>query len=473
MKNKVKYFIMGIIITNLFIGSIALATEGTEIIDVIFNYANLKVNGEYVEVENIYYNDKTYAPIGKIAEMLGKEVGWDEETKTSTITDQEPFTVDEDFILHGCYAIKSFNQFQDISRSKTLSNFDSISFGWSRIDKIDGKPELIYNGHDFYIPEGYDDTLEMTSKQNIPKQLMIYADYSNGYFFNEIFANKEEYIDQIIEVVNGNHNNYSYLQEFEGVTIDFETVRADDQKGFVEFLSLLDEKLEEKKLYVAVPSVYYNGYYDFEGIIDVCDYMILMEHDYYERSLKKEYAGDSVIKQPLSPINKIESGLETLANKIGKDKLNKVLLQVSFDVNGWLVKDGFLYNHDDDEDEDEDEDDSDVVYPIGLDLNEYSELYNNVKEVISDNSTKITDLTHYDEEFQNPYISLYDAEDNINSYIWYENTRSVIEKFKLAEKYDLAGISLWRIGTIPNYMDKQGKELGLDIWDNINDVMDR
>ncbi len=60
---------------------------------------------------------------------------------------------------------------------------------------------------------------------------------------------------------------------------------------------------------------------------------------------------------------------------------------------------------------------------------------------------------------------------NQNNFIWYENWDSVLAKIKLANDYDLAGISLWRIGTIPNYYGEFGREAGLDIWYQISDLV--
>lgn len=56
-------------------------------IDVIFNQMNLFVNGQKVEADNILYNGTTYVPLRKVAEMLGKDVAWDQATNSVNITD--------------------------------------------------------------------------------------------------------------------------------------------------------------------------------------------------------------------------------------------------------------------------------------------------------------------------------------------------------------------------------------------------
>jgi len=57
-------------------------------IDVIFNQMDLFVNGQKVETDNILYNGTTYVPLRKVAEMLGKDVAWDEATNSVNITDR-------------------------------------------------------------------------------------------------------------------------------------------------------------------------------------------------------------------------------------------------------------------------------------------------------------------------------------------------------------------------------------------------
>lgn len=461
MKNKTKLIIIVLILANLFIGSIVLATNGAKMIEVLFNYVNLEVNGELVEVDNILYNGTTYAPIRAVAGILGKEVGWDGDTNTASINDGQTFTVDEDFILHGFYALGSFDQFSDFKRSTTLSNFDSMSFGWSRIDRKDNEIKLLLSGvdsKDFYVPSGYNQALDIAGDNNISKQLMVFADNSKEYYFDEIFDKKGTIIEQIMAVVNGENSTFSML-EFDGVTIDFEIVKEVDQENFVEFLGLLKEKLEDKKLYVAVPSIGFYKHYLFEEIISKVDYMILMEHDFDDKKLQPGYAGNSVIETPLSPIDKIRIDFDTLISRIGQENSNKLLLQVSFATTQWGVKNGYLESK---------TANSEFVLPSNP---SYLQIYNKMNEDMKYKDMKLDELIHYNEQYQNPYMQYYNENDETQYYVWYENSKSVIEKIRLAQEFDLAGISLWRIGTIPNYYGVNGEAAGFDVWNKINDLL--
>lgn len=50
------------------------------------------MNGKKVDADNILYNGTTYVPLRAIAEMLGKEVSWDQVTRTASINDKATVT---------------------------------------------------------------------------------------------------------------------------------------------------------------------------------------------------------------------------------------------------------------------------------------------------------------------------------------------------------------------------------------------
>ena len=88
MKKELRGFIIGVIITMMILGSVVFSESITQTIEVIFNSVNLEVNGKKVEADNILYNGTTYVPLRAVAEILGKEVGWNQETRTASINDK-------------------------------------------------------------------------------------------------------------------------------------------------------------------------------------------------------------------------------------------------------------------------------------------------------------------------------------------------------------------------------------------------
>jgi len=56
----------------------------------------------------------------------------------------------------------------------------------------------------------------------------------------------------------------------------------------------------------------------------------------------------------------------------------------------------------------------------------------------------------WSDRYKNPYIT-YTTETGENIFLWYEDERSVLEKMALARMFGINGVSLWRLGEIPNY----------------------
>lgn len=88
MKKALKGFTLGVIITTLLM-STSLGAAVTKTIEVAYNSVNLTVNGKKLESNNILYEGTTYVPLRAIAEMLGKDVGWDQESFTASINDKD------------------------------------------------------------------------------------------------------------------------------------------------------------------------------------------------------------------------------------------------------------------------------------------------------------------------------------------------------------------------------------------------
>lgn len=71
---------------------LALATAhvfGSSGIQVMFNSFNILYNGGKTDLDHFVYNNTTYVPLRKVAELFGKEVTWDKATKTVSISDKK------------------------------------------------------------------------------------------------------------------------------------------------------------------------------------------------------------------------------------------------------------------------------------------------------------------------------------------------------------------------------------------------
>ncbi len=59
-----------------------------ENIKIVWNKVDIRVNGEKVDVENILYKGRTYAPLRAVSEILDKKVEWNGKTNTASINDK-------------------------------------------------------------------------------------------------------------------------------------------------------------------------------------------------------------------------------------------------------------------------------------------------------------------------------------------------------------------------------------------------
>lgn len=462
------------IIFCILVLSITVYAETTmQTIQVLFNYVNLQVNGKNVQVDNILYNGTTYAPVRAVAEMLGKEVSWDQVTRTASINDKveniEPTTgksdVEKELELHTFYAINSYEQFKMFLKNKSIQNINSLSFGWSRMEYDEENDKVFLNmttlnRNDFYVPYGFNEPLDYAKQYNISTQLSVYADKDIG----SILDHKDSAIQQIVGSITGKEI-YGENITFDGVVIDFEGLEEKDSQSFIMFLKDLKEELvkKNKKLYVTVPPRLWNSAYNYREIGHVADKIIIMAHDYDAKALESTYLFNEIVYTPLTPISKIRQALLDITDEEnGVTQKDKILLQINFGSAQWKVKEGKLY----DGDMSEDSEDNEEVNIIYSDKPTYEMIYDRVKKELSKGRT-IDEIINFDDNSKNPYIRYYNDLEGTDNIIWYEDSRSVIEKINLAKEFGIGGISLWRLGNIPNYYNPRNQEFYLDIWQQI------
>ena len=87
----------------------------------------------------------------------------------------------------------------------------------------------------------------------------------------------------------------------------------------------------------------------------------------------------------------------------------------------------------------------------------YEQIYNRFLTGVSLNYSSIS---------QNPY-AVFTSEDGARNVLWYENQQSVAEKIRLAKLFGIKGLSIWRLGNIPDYPDTPETGFKLNIWEEI------
>lgn len=375
--------------------------------------------------------------------------------------------------LNAFYAIKSFSQVD------MIDDLTSVCFGWSRLSFDNEKGNIVvntssnaYGYNEFNIPTGYDAPLSKAKETNTPALLMLYStqdekieDPKTGLkigITEYVLTNQEVYgkvIDDIIVTIKGLPNDDTGVEapSFDGVVIDFESLRGEALKNCLnDFLKELKAALdiENKKLYVAVHPLYHPARssvsidgYDFRTIGEIADKVILMAHDYNAKRLTKSEMEAGYSITPLTPIEDVYYALQTITDyKTGVQDKSKIMLQISFDWIVWKKKDGKILE----------------AVPGKYNLENFMKLLKSDQEI----------EYYYDEKNANPYIKYIDTSTGVENIVWYENSQSVMEKVKLAKLFGIEGISLWRLGQIPNEPDIAGKPFNMDIWQRLLNEME-
>lgn len=345
-----------------------------------------------------------------------------------------------DFV-HGFYAFSSYSQ------KEMASKMDAVSFGWSRMEYSDDEGVVVNttaaNDNEWSVPEGYTGIVEYLNDNSVNTNLNIYMSASESDDAEIILGseeNREEAVDVIIEELTVDYNQLGY-NPYDGVTIDFENLRGNMRDNFTEFLRKLNQELDliGKNLYVTVQpnmknSTYFDGY-DFKAIGEIADKVILMAYDYNAKSIPQDVMDSGFTTTPVTPFDEVYYALKTITDDItGVADKNKVVLGISMSNIGWTVVNGQITNS------------------RG---NTYS--YSEIADMIDDGAE-----VKYSDKYKNPYL-IYDSDDG-KEIVWYENSRSIADKVKLAEMLGVSGISVWRLGLIPQ---ESGE---LDIWNGIMEL---
>lgn len=373
--------------------------------------------------------------------------------------------------LNAFYAISSSSQHEKIQ------DLTSICFGWSALSYDESAKSIIlntsryaHNYNDYYLPTGFTTILDEAKAAGIPAMLMVQSTQTAKMTSPEtgskvgipeyILKNPKVYNKVINDIVSALKSTTlgSETGSFDGVVIDIEGLKGEElKKCFNDFLKALKSALdkENKKLYVAVQplinkkrSSSCNDGYDYRTIGELADRVILMAHDYDAKKLTASEMASGYSLTPPTPIEDVYYALEAITDKnSGVADKSKIMLQINFCWNVWHKKDGKIINS----------------MPDHFNLENFMELLNS--------DTKIS--YNYSDTYENSYIKYVDESKGTENIIWYENTQSVMKKIELAKLFGIKGISLWRLGNVPDYDGPNKGIKGMDIWQNILNELEK
>lgn len=330
----------------------------------------------------------------------------------------QKYSAKTDF-THGFYAISSYSQ-RDLA-----AKMDAVTYMWSTV-LPDGSLDTAVS--EYKVPDSYDSILNYLTAAGVKQHLGVYmADGAQALLADA--AAREKTVDAILTELTRPYDLIG-RNPYSGVTIDFEGLRGEQTRGsYTAFLTSLSAKLKAagKTLYVAVQPVLMDGAYfdgfDYRAIGALADKVILMAHDYQPVNLIG-YLGTSWQENAaLTPIAQVYRALQAITDaKTGVADRSKLVLAICFNAQGWAIdENGKLM--------------SDQPFGIGL---------SRVSEILGAGAQ-----TGYSMQYRNPYV-IYQTPEGQRVFAWYEDARSVQEKISLAKCFGITGVSIWRLGNIPN-----------------------
>ena len=320
---------------------------------------------------------------------------------------------------HGFYAISSYSQ-MDLAEE-----LDAVSAGWSRMT-WDGERALLAttsaHGNEFSVPAGYQEVAETLAGKGVCLNLSVFMD---GKDLGALLSSKQGRAQAVEQIANELTVSYKALgrNPYGGGTIDFEGLGRSSAADFSAFLTELSRQVRDldKTLYVCVPPPSSAGGYDLKTIGALADKVILMAHDYDARSLSGYVGSDAHQDQATVPLGRVYQALRTTVEQVDPAK---VVLALSARNVAWEIDGaGKLVS-------------SQPVAVSG----------DTVARRLSQPDTK----RGWDPEAQQSWAS-YTTEEGKRYFLWYQDGESVRLELQTARLLDVTGVSLWRLGTIPQY----------------------
>ena len=340
----------------------------------------------------------------------------------------EKLNGDEEPWLHAFYAISSYSQLDFAQKA------EAVTLGWSRMTWDGDSPLLLTtakNGNEYYIPSGYEDVADTLKDAGVKTHLGVYMDQGTA----ELLADEDGRMQAVDAIIKEVSVTYKALKRnpYNGVTIDFEGLRAAQKDDFTVFLQLLSDQLRsiDQTLYVCVSPVlatgaYFDGY-DYRAIGELADKVILMAYDYDATDLSAFIGTEYYKTAAPAPIDQVYLALRAIVDpETGVSDPKKVVLGCSSKSTAWKIDEkGKLLS-------------ARPIYP--------------------GNETVYMRMQQEDAEQQwsfaygVPYL-VYHTEKGENYFLWYENDRSIQKKADISKLFGVSSVSFWRLGIIPNAPD--------------------
>ena len=394
-------------------------------------FTDVKNNAGYIAIAYDIGMIKGVAGPGGQLKFLPTHSATREEAAAMLVRVYERYNSKVDW-LHGFYAFSSYSQIN------LTANMDAVSVGWARLEYgADGASlnSTNTNGNDWVKPSDPTPATDYFTSHGVDYNLCVFGSATDSVTLAD--GSTTSTVAAVVNDSNARAQATSALVEaagsYAGLTIDFEGLKGDTiKKNYVTFMEELRAALPKNKtLNVCVqPDTWYTGF-DYRGLGEVCDKVILMAHDYQWTSVPASYVGTGNTDSPVTPFASVYEALRDITDPdTGVQDVSKIALAISFGTAGFHIdENGRLLET--------------TIYHPGTDT---------LAGRLAQPDTVVT----YSEKYRNPY-AIYTNEEGERYKVWYEDARSVADKLQLAKLFGITGVSLWRVGTIP-------ASTGYNVW---------
>lgn len=261
------------------------------------------------------------------------------------------------------------------------------------------------------IPIEDEEIIEITRKNGVDPILVLTPLDEEGKFNNNLVsavaqsvAVQDKLIAQLLQVVEA--KNYA------GVDVDFEFIKGEDGPGYANFVRKLREQMNERGYEVSValapktsadmPGLLYEGM-NYAALGAAANKALLMTY---------EWGYTYGPPMAVAPINKVQEVVNFGVSQIPPEKLDLGMANYGYD---WALP--FVRG-------------TTAAQGIG---------HNEAIEIAYANKAQI----QYDELAQSPFFTY--TRDGVEHIVWFEDVRSIQQKFDLLKASNLAGFGYWQL----------------------------
>ena len=461
-----------------------ITTSNTKIAVMKSNEKNMKINGSNVStMATLIEKDGTiYLPFSDMAKLVyNVELNYIEETDTVTLDslDRQLLKGDASKNLSVKYKAKTLSKTVDkikkgdkvivISKNdgwakirtergkigyvkeNDIANINEVRQNMEKTKQIDGKINLVWDYYSEYASapnrngtqiEGVNVvspaffSLNKDGKiiDNVGEEGKKYIEWahSNNYKVWPMFSNNSllnttseilndyEKREKLIDIIVGLVEKY----ELDGINLDFENMKQEDKNVYSRLVIELEPRLADMGKVLSVDVTAPDGSetwslcFNRNVIADVADYIVFMAYDQNGVSSPKEGT--------TAGYNWVEANINKFLGQEDVDA-EKIILGIPFYTRLWKEKDG-------------------KISSSTVDINK-------VDKVLPSDVTR-----NWDDDLKQDYVEY--EEDGATYKMWIEDEKSIKEKVKLCNKYNLAGVAFWEKDREPD-----------DIWKMINEEL--